>query len=125
MLPYGPPGTGDSYGLHMKQETVKHYYLKLLQQSVGQHFCIFQSPRYLLTIGAICSSRKDHSGSGVFHVLFEMTPFHAPSTILLDELDSLMCQRGSGAGSTVEIGEHEWCHRIKTQLLIQTDGLAR
>ncbi|KAA3673852.1 katanin p60 ATPase-containing subunit A1 [Paragonimus westermani] len=62
-------------------------------------------------------------------VLFELARFHAPSTIFLDELDSLMSQRGSltgaGAGSGGGGSEHEGSRRMKTELLMQMDGLAK
>ncbi len=51
-------------------------------------------------------------------VLFELARYHAPSTIFVDELESIMGQRSSE-------GEHEGSRRMKTEILIQMDGLCR
>merc|ERR1712054_38346 len=55
----------------------------------------------------------------LIRVLFDLARHHQPSTIFIDELDSLMGARGGGDG------EHEGSRRMKTELLIQMDGLLR
>jgi katanin p60 ATPase-containing subunit A1 len=51
-------------------------------------------------------------------VLFDLARHHAPTTIFLDELDSIMGERKSNS-------EHEGSRRMKTEILIQMDGLSR
>ena len=52
-------------------------------------------------------------------VLFELARHYQPSTIFIDEIDSIMGQRKGGGN------EHEGSRRMKTELLIQMDGLVK
>ena len=45
-----------------------------------------------------CTPRFFRVDMFFLQVLFELARFHAPSTIFLDELESLMSQRGTGGG---------------------------
>jgi len=52
-------------------------------------------------------------------MLFDLAVHYAPSTIFIDELDSILSARSSDGS------EHEGSRRMKTELLIQIDGLSK
>lgn len=95
ILLFGPPGTGKTL--------------------LGKCIAAQSNSTFFSISASSLTSKWIGEGEKMVRALFAVATVHQPAVVFIDEIDSLLCQRSES--------EHESSRRMKTEFLLQLDGV--
>ena len=115
LLLFGPPGTGKTL-IGANGGSIQHHSHSIIHFYPGRAIAAQAGATFFGISASSLGSKWIGEGEKLVKALFALAGALSPSVIFIDEIDALLAARKGD-------GEHESSRRLKTELLVQMEGL--